>query len=470
MRRAIAAVTVVALGGCQLLLGLDEYGDEAPGSGGAGGAAVGTGGASPPPSEIVWSYTLGGPLDDGATELVSAGRNLYLAATAVSNTIRSDCPGTFSVNGPTNLLIAQLTDQGGCNWIRGVTMGMSTAPAIDADENALYVAGGFTGTITFPLIPQLATGSESAFIAKYRPDGSVATAKALPGSTLATSVRIRPNGGLFLAGAYAGTVTIFTSQLMSPDRYHDVLVAWLTEDLVGEAAYGYVGNDEAQPLAVTLAGDGSTRIVGFFQGSFESLVSAGAGDMFVANVETGTGNILWVRGYGSANYDGFPWDVALTPGLQTVVVGELHSPVDFGAGNLVPDAIDAFAIQLGQDGSYQQSIWWGEGGDDRANAVAVDDEGSIIIGGSFEDTIAFSQDMACTAAIGRDGFVVKLDHEWVPIWVRCLGGSGDQDVTDVAIDDLGRVVVAGAFTETIELDVTHTSNGGKDLFVAVLAP
>lgn len=44
---------------------------------------------------------------------------------------------------------------------------------------------------------------------------------------------------------------------------------------------------------------------------------------------------------------------------------------------------------------------------------------------------------------GMDVFVARLDASYSPIWSRRSGGDGDDQITSVDVDTLGRVLVAG---------------------------
>ena len=79
-----------------------------------------------------------------------------------------------------------------------------------------------------------------------------------------------------------------------------------------------------------------------------------------------------------------------------------------------------------------------------------------------------------SAAGGRDAFVVKLTSTGDFVWARSLGGTDENDVSDIAIDAAGNVVVTGSYHGTIDLDpgagvLNKTSAGNFDAYVVQLS-
>ena len=90
----------------------------------------------------------------------------------------------------------------------------------------------------------------------------------------------------------------------------------------------------------------------------------------------------------------------------------------------------------------------GGSGSVAGNAVVIDSAGNVYLAGSTN-----SRDMTVTVgptrlggtigASGSDGFVAKLDPSLGVLYLRYLGGSGEDDINSIAVDDLSQAMVAG---------------------------
>ncbi len=133
---------------------------------------------------------------------------------------------------------------------------------------------------------------------------------------------------------------------------------------------------------------------------------------------------------------------------------------------------------------YAWTRTMGDTGDDGALGVAVDSDLSVVVTGWFQGTVDFDptpgEDWR-TSNGGYDTFMTKLSPEGAYLWTRTFGGSSDDNpMGGVAIDSLGRIVIAGAFGleglsagYTVDFDPTagedwHSANGGRDIFVTRL--
>lgn len=73
---------------------------------------------------------------------------------------------------------------------------------------------------------------------------------------------------------------------------------------------------------------------------------------------------------------------------------------------------------------------------------------------------------------GNDVFIQKLDQNGDLLWVKTIGGIG-QDVARIVNDYSTSVIISGTFSETVDFDPgvgieSKTSNGGLDVFILAL--
>ena len=131
------------------------------------------------------------------------------------------------------------------------------------------------------------------------------------------------------------------------------------------------------------------------------------------------------------------------------------------------DRTDAFVATLGADLAPVSGVGFGGDGDDAGRAIAVFEDGDLLVAGVFHEAIDFCGTVLTATA--EAGFVARLgDGGTTCRWAHALG----VDVRDVAIDR-GDVYLAGAFRDDLIDPGTGaalaTAVGGSDGFVARLA-
>ncbi|MBN2473963.1 MAG: VCBS repeat-containing protein, partial [Pirellulales bacterium] len=264
--------------------------------------------------------------------------------------------------------------------------------------------------------------------------------------------------------------------------------------LIGsEPAFGYAvgagseGIDEGRAVAIDAAGNVLTA--GRFTGMVDfdpgpatmNLISSGQDDVFVAKYSP-AGALLWVRAMGGLGSD-VATGVVVDDQLDVYLTGSFSGVVDFNPGldrvELAAEGgTDAFVVKLDRRGEFVWARSLGGPGSDAAMAIGVDDSGSIYTAGRFSDTADFDPGPATvrrTSAGDWDAFVCRLDPGGDFVWARTIGGSGPDQVTALAVDDAGRVHLAGEFSGVADLEPgtgidLRSSAGGSDVFVAALSP
>lgn len=114
----------------------------------------------------------------------------------------------------------------------------------------------------------------------------------------------------------------------------------------------------------------------------------------------------------------------------------------------------------------------GDSPDDEVAALAIDDAGNVIIGGSFAGTIDLDPGAGTTIVAsqgGRDAFVASYAADGTLRWTRAFGGVDDDAILGVSTEG-SDVHAAGSFAGTVAVDpspgMAITSAGGVDGFLA----
>lgn len=178
----------------------------------------------------------------------------------------------------------------------------------------------------------------------------------------------------------------------------------------------------------------------------------------------------WSARFGDAEEE-LVLDVAVDSYGNIVIAGSFWGTVDFGGGTLTSaGANDFFIAKFGPDGTHIWSKRFGDATLQELSYVAVDASGNVIITGNFYGSVDFGGG-ALTSAGSSDIYAAKFGPDGSHLWSKRFGGSGPQSGWDVSADASGNVLIAGRFYGTVDFGGgTLTSGGNDDIFVAKFDP
>jgi hypothetical protein len=315
--------------------------------------------------------------------------------------------------------------------------------AVDALGN-IFVGGSFEGTLTAGAVSLDASGTQDGFVVALSPSGTPLWGVRVGGAAgVAAAVQsISASGGaIFVGGGSRGDAQLFPA-----------------------------GGGAPTPLPP----------------------AAGASDFFVARLDA-AGAVAWATAFGSPMNDTLS-DVTAAGG-RVFVAGWFERDVDS-----VPDPMEEPAVltigadvlsHTAQEGAFVAALADGSGAPEwargyaensnsdttqaRANAVVVDATGSLWLLGEFENTVEIDG-MQLGAFEGWDGMLVRIDPSQGNAAGRwAFGRDGSDHSVDLAIDEVGRLVLTGYFNgamQFIELGSSKqlASAGGDDVYLVVLEP
>ncbi|MCC6993582.1 MAG: hypothetical protein IT370_03030 [Deltaproteobacteria bacterium] len=192
----------------------------------------------------------------------------------------------------------------------------------------------------------------------------------------------------------------------------------------------------------------------------------GSGDAFVAKFSA-AGELLWLRRFGGVGND-VAEALALAPGGDIYVVGQVQYDVDFGAGVRTGDFLsDGFIARY--SGATGALVWVTRLGAS-LTAVAYDVAATstgAVVAGTFAGTASFDGQMA-TAQLGFDPYLATVSSSGAVTALRAMPGSGGTDLAlGIAVDGADNVVVVGSFEGSIDLGGGMlTTAGAYDMFIA----
>jgi hypothetical protein len=358
--------------------------------------------------------------------------------------------------------------------------GDDTAAALAvAGDGSVWVAGT-TASADFPVTETAAMakagGSWDAWLARVSADGkellygtyfggnSVDTGKALVAW---------PGGGVLLAGESQSWNLAVTEGALKTDVSSSDLMAARFDDGGRVVWAARFGGTSADTLLAAALGSGERPVLAGWTSSLDFPVTGeamqaahggGGMDGFVLQLESDGRQLAWstyVGGTGSEEVravremEGGEW-----------LVGGITNSRDFRttAGayqGKVAGSDDGFVMRLRDRGS---GVVWstvvGTTLQDRVLAMAVEPSGRILLGGSTNSTaFPVSQATAVQWANvgGVEGFVAELSEDGKTLpFATYLGGTGNDAVQAVALDQEGNPVLAG---QTCSADFPVTEGG-----------
>ena len=225
---------------------------------------------------------------------------------------------------------------------------------------------------------------------------------------------------------------------------------------------------ESAAHAVSVDPQGRVVVVGDYQGSLGlgEVPPAATKHAFVS-VFSSTGQHEWSAGFGSDGAEQRALGVAVNRHGEIAVVGSFGGSIHFDKTLTSIGGDDAFVALLAPDGTPLWSLQLGDGANQAAHAVAVDDRDAIIVAGGFLGTL---QDV--TSAGSEDAFVLKLAQNGTQLWLRTDGSAGDDRATSVSVDPSGSIYAAGYAAGSLDFGANNppAANEGLDAFVVKWGP
>lgn len=234
------------------------------------------------------------------------------------------------------------------------------------------------------------------------------------------------------------------------------------------------GNLSDEVRVVKSAPNGDLFIAGHYRGSIElsvngqpeTLISRGGQDVFVLRMNV-AGQVLWARSGGGAGSDDTVNDLVLDSGNNVYITGEFFARASFGATDLrsvdnMDDDTDGYVAKLTPTGTWEWARGFGSHfNDNAASLVALPGAPglpptpeSVVVAGAFTNTAYFRQvpssaeDKTITGVAtpgARDLYAARLaaDGRWLWGISRGAASTGNDSAQHLAVDSASRVWMVG---------------------------
>ena len=303
-----------------------------------------------PAGAHVWSKTYGGAtniLGGNASAAVDAKGDVLLAA-SFEGTVNFDGAALTSM-GSKDIALAKLSGVDGSGiWSHRFGDALSQRVlgiALDTQGSAI-ITGSFNGSVDFTELmlgnqKLVDAGQGDIFTAKFDTTGKHSWSSSWGDTTFqqARAIAVDSLGGPMFTGSLGTSAFGLTSVGSS-----DALVAKRTSS--GQAAWANSFGNAADPgdgLGFAIAADATGGAVfgGWFNNTISfgstTFTSTGKYNAFVTRLD-GQGALIWSRAFGDSdiNAGDSVTGIALAPGGEVIMIGNVAATVDFGPGPLAP--------------------------------------------------------------------------------------------------------------------------------------
>jgi hypothetical protein len=169
-----------------------------------------------------------------------------------------------------------------------------------------------------------------------------------------------------------------------------------------------------QAFGIAVDGSSDVLVTGGFSDTVDfgggPLASAGGQDVFMAKYSGSDGSPLWSRRFGGGGFFDAGFGIAADGSGNVVVTGEFGGVVGFGGDPLESAGDhDVFVAKYsGSDGSHVWSIRFGGTFTDFGRATALEENGRVLVTGSFSGTVDFGDEVPFEGEGAGDIFVLSL--------------------------------------------------------------
>lgn len=295
--------------------------------------------------------------------------------------------------------------------------------SIDVANN-ITVVGRYTSTVYITdsndTLQFQNTGNTDLFIVKYDSNGEIIWVRTIngPANLILEGVASNSQLGTAIVGSYSGSTTFQSSTpltLQGASHYNAFIAQY---DAIGELQFvdttSSVINSQEQLNRVVCDQNDTIYTTGRFQQTSyisggtrqDTLISFGGYDIFLSKVAP-NGQLIWTRTMRSKS-----------------------------------------AINEGR-------------------AIATDNNGDIYVGGSFGDTLLFTNGSTIVANGEQNSFIAKYSSNGNLLWSKTLNASMFTRVNDITFT-ASNVYVTGSFRNTLQIQdypIPLIAKGGNDIFL-----
>ncbi len=320
-----------------------------------------------------------------------------------------------------------------------------TKSTVIDDAGNVYMIGSFGGTVDFDPSSATAlltsTSDRDIFVAKYDSEGGLVFVSQMQTTTAgdavsyAEAIAVDANGNVFVSASFVNRITLGTTVL-------------------GTTVLTSTSNEAG----------GSSR------------------DILLARYSA-TGELAFAYAMGGSGTD-YGYALAVTPDNKILLTGRFQRQVDFdpSPGTTVLEAednsTDIYLARYNPDGTLNAAVSAGGTDYQLANALTVDRQGNVIIGGTYRNRLSLDRSNTFNHPDTRNGFVAKYDADLRFRWALPLrlpqnrANEGWEMTLYMQTDPADNILVTGKFVGLLSVGEQELIAAGStsDIYLTRIRP
>ena len=178
--------------------------------------------------------------------------------------------------------------------------------------------------------------------------------------------------------------------------------------------------------------------------------------------------VVWAKNFSGPSHDSAIAVTETTNG-SVIVGGEFQETMNIGGETLTaPNYSSAFITKFDADGNYQWTKQFGDGGSNGIYSLSATSDGGFIAGGvvAKSGTIDLGGYTVVNNGTSLKGVIIKYNIDGVIEWAKVYGGNSSDKITDVCETSDGNIVAIGNFgQETVNIDGEEYTTTQNDALV-----
>lgn len=230
-----------------------------------------------PDGEVLWSVPFtGGSVQTGYGDCLSVDRNGNIGVMGnFSDTLKIGNKTLINASGNKALFVAKIDPEGNVLWLKQVGTGpQCTESSLTADHDGNLIAcGTFSGSYAVGSFVLESAGSQDAFLAKYDPNGILLWARRAGGEEIEYEAfaSTDSSNNIYLTGEFTSRNITFGNEPLTLTEFDgDVLLARYSPDGVYQWGYAYgadptggYGRYDCWPTAIKTSAGGDSYLYGW---------------------------------------------------------------------------------------------------------------------------------------------------------------------------------------------------------------
>ncbi len=285
-----------------------------------------------------------------------------------------------------------------------------------------------------------------------------------PNNVIARSVATDDNGNTYILGYFKDRFDIGDTLRSAGD--YDIFLACYDADRNLSWSDQLEGPGEDVPVSL-ICSDNHLFLAGYSNMGISYDQTVTPAGIFVAKFTCG-GQLVWIQ-QGGDNIDQCT-DMAIDADGNIFLSGIMNGYHSiFGKDSLNKNGFsDILFLKLSANGSFLHAINLKGKEYEYGRSIATDGK-NLYVAGRFSNELIFGDSTygdTIRPADGADVFLASYDTSFNFQWANGMGGTNNEDINDILVDDDHNIWITGWFAGTfIVQDYPVTSKGASDIFV-----